>query len=463
MAFLRNLILARLLTPADMGVAASLAVTLSLLEMLSDVAADKLIVQAPDGDDLRLEGVVHAVQCVRGVVQASFLFLLSWPVAALFKMPEALWAFQLIALAPLIRGFAHLDPSRFFRELRYGPSVLAESVPQVVAVLAAWPLARLIGNYGAALWVVLIQSLVYVVCTHAVAERPYRWALDRDLLRRVSSFGWPLVLNSVLLFGINQGDKAIVGAAYAPAELGVYSVAFMLAAAPVMVLGKLSIAIGLPLLSRVQHEAGQFASRYRLLVQTTGLLAACMAVPMILAGPLMIRVLYGDKYAGAGAYFGLLAAMGALRILRMAPTVAAMARGDNVNALVANVARSIALLGIIATAVQHMSLVWVPAVSVGGEAFALAVSIIRLAHRQQVAMFDSIVTTGAVCVIMCAAGTAAWALVNWSSWAMAAAALVAELLTVIVLVSCFPALRRECVAAAAWVRTRRGVSPIAGL
>ena len=45
-SFLRNVIVARLITPADFGIAATFAMTLSLVEMVSNLAAEKLLVQS---------------------------------------------------------------------------------------------------------------------------------------------------------------------------------------------------------------------------------------------------------------------------------------------------------------------------------------------------------------------------------------------------------------------------------
>src|SRR5260370_14054025 len=54
-SFIRNVIIARIISPADFGIAATFATTLSLMEMISYLAGEKLLVQSPDGDDPRLE------------------------------------------------------------------------------------------------------------------------------------------------------------------------------------------------------------------------------------------------------------------------------------------------------------------------------------------------------------------------------------------------------------------------
>ena len=53
-----------------------------------------------------------------------------------------------------------------------------------------------------------------------------------EYARRLLTFGWPLLVNGLLMFGIVQGDRLIIGTAYSVYDLGIYSVALTLAMAP---------------------------------------------------------------------------------------------------------------------------------------------------------------------------------------------------------------------------------------
>ena len=52
-SFVRSVILARLISPEDFGIAATLAMTFSLFEMVSNLSAELLLVQAEDGNEPR--------------------------------------------------------------------------------------------------------------------------------------------------------------------------------------------------------------------------------------------------------------------------------------------------------------------------------------------------------------------------------------------------------------------------
>ena len=82
-SFLRNLIIARVISPADFGIAATFAMTLSLMEMISNVASEMLLVQSPEGNDPKLQATAQLMKVVRGITNAIILLLLAVPMSHL--------------------------------------------------------------------------------------------------------------------------------------------------------------------------------------------------------------------------------------------------------------------------------------------------------------------------------------------------------------------------------------------
>ena len=118
---IRNIIIARLIGPENFGIAATFAITVTLLEMASDVASDKLLIQAENGDDPRLQKTAQFLLAARGLFLAVVLCALVWPVSKLFEVSQARWAFWWLAVVPIIRGLVHLDVKRMHRDMRFGP------------------------------------------------------------------------------------------------------------------------------------------------------------------------------------------------------------------------------------------------------------------------------------------------------------------------------------------------------
>jgi O-antigen/teichoic acid export membrane protein len=390
LAFVRNVVVARLLSPHDVGVAATLAITLSLVDLLADLSIDKLLIQADNGDEARMRATAQLFSVCRGSIQAAGLFLLSWPVARLFQSPEATWAFQCAAVVPLIRGFAHLDVCCAQRDLRFGPAVVSEVLPQVVSLVLIWPLARWLGDFRAVLYAAMLQALLYVVCTHVTARRPYSWATDLRRFSQICTFGWPLVINGTLLFAITQGDRVAVGAAYSKEQLAVWSIALLLTSAPWTLVGRVAVSIALPILSRSRVNRSVFDDRYAAYMQGLAMIAVFMTTPMLLAGGPLMSLVFGPAYGQTGAFIGLLALGQAIRVCRFGPTMASLAYGQTSNLVAANVGRMLGVGLAITAASCGAEMIWIALSGVVGETVALGIAIWRLGARSPVAPMQSI-------------------------------------------------------------------------
>ncbi len=410
LALARNIILARLISPEDFGIAATFAITLTLIESVSEVAADKLLIQAKDGDDPQFQGTVHLFQVFRNLLTAGVLLAVAGPISRLFSAPQALEAFQWLALVPAIRGFAHTDIRRLQRQLRFKTFVLVDLGSQTAAVIAAGILGWWLGDFRAGLWVVVVQSVFFTALTHAIALRPYRWAFEPGYARRIIKFGWPLMINAVLMFAILQGDRMIIGAAYSMTDLAMYSAAVILLMTPRAMTTKVSTSLLLPLLSRAQDDLLQFTRRYRLCIELMAFIGTLVAVVFVVAGTEIMVMLYGSNYAGVGSFIGILAVMQAVRIMRTATAIAAMAKADSHNLLYSNIVRAVSLILLFLVVYYGLDLMWIAVAGVCGEVLALAASVCLLWRRHKVPTSATIVPAMSSFTFIVAA-----VLVGWTS------------------------------------------------
>ena len=129
---LRSIFIAKLIGAKEMGVAALLGLTVILLELMSNLNIEKLIIQASDGNEEEFQGTAQLIQPLSGFAGAIIVYAIAGPLSSLFSIPETKWAFQAICIIPLIRGFQHIDFQRIQRELNYWPQVIVETSSQAV-------------------------------------------------------------------------------------------------------------------------------------------------------------------------------------------------------------------------------------------------------------------------------------------------------------------------------------------
>ncbi len=373
----RNILVARLVSVEDFGIASTFAITLALLEMITNFALDRLIVQAKDGEEEKLQSSLHSLQVLRGVVAALVLFVAAKPLAILFAVPEVTWAYQVMALVPLIRGVAHLDVFRLQRDLKFGRFILANLLGQFLSTVAVWPLAYWLGDYRIMLAAILIQQVLYVIASHMAADRAYRLSWEKSIINRALGFGVPLLVNGFLLFGIFHGDRIIVVNQLGVETLGWFSVAFTLTLMPSMLLANSANSLLLPVLSKAT-DGKAFDALSKATMQAALVIGLALAIGFFLMGAPVLLLLFGNKYAAATDVVVWLGLMQALRLAKAGPAIVAMSRAETKNPMYANIVRvcflPIAFL-IAADSGDVRYIVWV---AMAGEGFGFLASLVLL-------------------------------------------------------------------------------------
>ena len=376
----RNILVARLISVEDFGVAATFAITMALIEMMTQLGLDQMIIQDKKGEDPKMQAGLQAFQVIRGAIAGLILLAIAGPYAAFLKIPEVAWAYQLIALVPVIRGFFHFDIWRAQRGMSYLPFVASMGGGALLSLVSVFPLYWAFGDYRAMLYAILIQQVLILVISHLIASRPYRLAWDPELMRRALGFGWPLLINGALLFAIFNGEKLIVGRELGMAELALFAMAFTLTLTPTLVLTASAQSFFLPQLSR-EEDAGRFRHLYHTTVETSLLIGVALALGTALVGPPVIAVLLGEKYLPMLAYLIWLGVVQALRVAKQGIAVVSLSRAVTGNAMIANAPRVLAMPLAWWLVVEGAGVMTIIGVAIAAEIVGFAVAALLVRHR----------------------------------------------------------------------------------
>ena len=335
----RNLIVARLISPEHYGIAATFAISMSLVEMLSYLGLNQMIVVDKDGDAPHMQRALQGFQLMRGMFSSIVLFLIARPYAAFLGIENIAWAYQIIAVIPLMNGFQHYDMHRLKRHLNFRPSVIVQSVPPLISVLALWPLALIYNDYRIMLVSLLVQAASMVALSHLTAERRYGLTLDFSIMKRATVFGWPLLLNGMLLFGVFNGERLIVGHELGMSQLAMFSMAVTLTLTPTLVLAGACQSLFLPSLSGARDKPDSFQWLGVAAIEA-GLAIGLMLMlgVMLLGGPL-VYLLLGEKYLPILEILVPITVVQAIRVAKSGSATVALSKKRSGNAAASNAFR----------------------------------------------------------------------------------------------------------------------------
>jgi O-antigen/teichoic acid export membrane protein len=375
----RTVIFAQWLTPAQMGALILMMTSLRLVEMVTDVSIERLVLQAPEGASRRFQALAQGACVTRGVVGALALLIASIPLSTGFGLNPT--AIALLAAVPLLRGFMHLDARIYNRHLRPAPVALIEGTGSLTGLLAAAPAVMLTQGPEAAALASLAQTAAMVILSHLIARRPYRLALTWPSLKRFWNFGWPLALNALLLYAVFQGERIAVGTVLGLETLGRFGIASQLALIPALLAGRVALSAVLPQAARSAERArGSFGLGFLYAASALGVIfTATFAITM----PGFIAFVFGSAYVLSGASLGWLGAAAGLRMARVGPVTLLLALGDTRGVLAGSLLRASALgAGTIAALMGH-GLETFAALAAAGEGASLLATLIRLRKRAQ--------------------------------------------------------------------------------
>jgi O-antigen/teichoic acid export membrane protein len=371
---MRTLLISRLISLEDFGLGSLFLLALAMIEMMSALGFQQQIIQASDGNSARFQAAVQGLSVLRGVILAIVLFALAGPISLLFAVPGSVWAFQLIAVVPLVSGFVHFDAHRLSRRMEFVPSIILILLPPLGSILSVLPLYHLFGDYRVLLFAIILQMGLSVVVSHCVSKRHYHLRFDGTVILRCLRFGWPLMASGALMFLVFNGERAIIGRALGLETLALFSMALSLTLTPALVLLRSTMSFFLPQLS-----AAYGTVRYRSLsiaVLQTHIFLGCgmVAAVALLGGPFLTAVV-GEKYAAALPFLVWLAVLQAFRVFQGGCAILALAAGHTKNELFANMVR-VSLLPLAWLVIMDgggvMTVIWI---GTAGEAAGFAIGL----------------------------------------------------------------------------------------
>jgi len=300
------------------------------------------------------------------------------------------WAYQMMAIIPFLRGFAHLDIFRSQRSMQYSRIAFALGLSPIISLIVAAILSFYMNDYRIMLWSIIAQQFAYTVLTHVFAQRPYRLAWDTSVISRAFSFGVPLLASNVLMFVNFQGDKLLVGNQLGSESLGWYSAVFLLIATPCLTIASTYQSLTLPNLSKLQSDAKSFLDRAHCVFEGACFGAAGFLIGIVLFGPALFIALFGFDYKAALPLLAICGVAQMLRLARVGVYIGFLAKAITKPILLVSLVRSLALpAGFFALSagygIQGMILC-----NIAGEAVALLVAA-SIAVKKKILLFEKIV------------------------------------------------------------------------
>lgn len=309
------LVLARLLTPGEIGMAQSVVLALLFIAVLSEQGYPEAIVQRTslESDDLNLP---FAISIVIAALSSLALAVFSHDIARIVNVDGGEGLFKAAAFIPVLISCGGYQIAILKRELNFKRLALtgfvASTASGVLAVAFAW------AGYGALSLVIqaLIAALLTVVMLWYRPVWVPRTVIKLESFRGLSAYANNAFLSRLIDFFSGKIIDMVILAKFGVTALGVYAAGSKLYLTVLQLLGGAIIDVALSSMSKISHDR----DRLRLVYLRFIFISSCTTFPLFVCiaalSPEIASILFGDKWAGVSEIMFWLSILGAVQVVQ---------------------------------------------------------------------------------------------------------------------------------------------------
>ena len=301
-----SLVLVRLLSPRDYGLAGMTLLFQGIVVVVSDVSMGAALIQRREITEADRSTMFWCTAAIGMLLTVSGL-LLSGPLADFYNQPAVRPLFAVLSLSFVLTALQMTPQALLDREMQFklvnlrigGAAIVGSAVALTAAFLGAGAWALVLGQVAtSASGLVLIWA-----CCSWRPRLLFSWTSFRNL----AGFGTRLCGSNMLSFVTYNADNLMVARFLGSAALGAYSVAFNLMFLPLArVIAPLQLAL-FPAFSRWQNDHKQIAEVWLRVVRVIGAVFIPAMLGFIVVAPDFVAVILGHKWRSAVPVLQLLA------------------------------------------------------------------------------------------------------------------------------------------------------------
>jgi len=308
------IILARLLTPADFGLVAIIAVLTSFVPLLIDFGLGDATTQRSKITPGQISSLFWITAGV-GVAVAVAVAACSPLVAAIYREPRLEPIALCTAITFVLWGLSNQHLALMRRTMQFGRIARIQLLGTLVGNLTGILLA--IGGCG--YWALVIRPIANALWVAVGAWRGCRWrprfpVID-DEVKSMARFGLHVMGFSITYTLAKAVDRILLGLFYRPAQVGYYQNAITLYENSIFSALAQVHTVGSTALSKLQSNPVALGQKYEAALSTLAFFVMPLAAILSVTGEDVTVVLLGVKWHIAGLLLRIIALRGIFQVI----------------------------------------------------------------------------------------------------------------------------------------------------
>lgn len=293
--FVVSIVLARILNPKDYGTIALVTVFTTILQVFVDSGLGTALIQKKDADDLDFSSVFYFNFIVCMVLYAG-MFMAAPYIAVFYKDTTLTPVIRVISLTIVISGVkgiqqAYVSKNMLFK--RFFFSTIGGTIFSAVLGIA-------MAYMGFGVWALVAQQLSNTAIDTLILWLTVRWRPKKmfsfERLKGLFSFGWKLLVSSLLDTAYNNLRNLIIGKLYSSSDLAFYNQGDKF---PKVIVTNINTSIDsvlLPTMSVEQDNPERIKQMTRRAIKTSTYVMAPLMMGLAFCAEPVVRLILTDKW-----------------------------------------------------------------------------------------------------------------------------------------------------------------------
>lgn len=313
-AFLRVVILARLLVPAQFGVFGIASMALGLLEILTETGINIFLIQEKEDVDTYVNDAWF-VSIARGILITLFIILTAPFVATFFQIEQFLGIILLISSVPLIRGFINPSIVKYQKNLQFNKEFFLRTaifaLDSLVAIVASLITRSAIGLvFG-----LIAGAILEVILSFILIKPTPKLSFNLQKINKIIHRGKWVTLYGILNFAALKGDSVIIGRVLGSGPLGIYQMGYTISTMPVSEIADTANRVTFPVYTKIAEDVSRLKKGFTKTILLVSAISILIGTVIFFFPKDLFILIFGQKWADTMIVLKPLAIFGAIRAI----------------------------------------------------------------------------------------------------------------------------------------------------
>ncbi len=293
--FIVSIVLARLLDPDVYGTVALVTVFTTIMQVFVDSGMGNALIQKKEADDLDFSSVFFFNMAVCSLLYL-IMFIAAPFIAAFYKMPELTSVVRVLSLILIISGVKNVQQAYVSRNMQFKKFFFSTIGGTIGAAVVGIVMAYL----GFGVWALVAQMLFNAAVDTIILWITVKWRpkmmFSFERLKALFSFGWKLLVSSLLDTVYNDLRQLIIGKLYSSNDLAFYNQGKKF---PHLIVTNINTSIDsvlLPTMSKAQDDKNAVRSMTRRAIKTSTYIMMPVMIGLAVCAEPLVSLILTDKW-----------------------------------------------------------------------------------------------------------------------------------------------------------------------